>query len=59
MKNEEVVKAKPCPFCNSRSILIYQAYIECMECGAMGPNRTDGESKTAIELWNTRRDWGQ
>lgn len=52
---------KPCPFpsCGSESVQVICSgscwFVECNECGAMGPCVTDGddnEPTKAIDAWN-------
>jgi Lar family restriction alleviation protein len=63
---EGVAKPKPCPFCGGAGtpiewvaedrttggMMLMWHVIECIECGANGPERTDPDS--ALAGWNTR-----
>jgi Lar family restriction alleviation protein len=58
---------KPCPFCGSTKMLVYKRsynnYIECTNCGAMGPDsiqepynmtQTAVKETAARDVWNKR-----
>lgn len=57
---------KPCPFCGSKRVQLYQDYddddycvtyyVECYDCGGRGPSGSDTEEKNAAAAWNRRAD---
>ena len=65
-KEEKVIKFEkrmpellPCPFCGDSFCLKLNLNVMCVECdncGASGPYRTDGNDscENAAELWNER-----
>jgi len=58
----KTVTLKPCPFCGSSKVGIYEighpwAYVECEKCGA-GTQGMETERK-AINAWNRRSEGGK
>lgn len=60
---EELKDAKPCPFCNSKRLIlrerndngIMREWVECASCEAMGPDgRRTRDHSLAISRWNQR-----
>lgn len=49
----------PCPFCGSNWVGIYDGlnYVQCNECGTLGPTAT-GDADPTI-LWNQRASMGR
>ena len=52
MTNEQL---SPCPFCGDADVRLYgeytsESWIECLECGAKGPDK--GSAISAAEAWN-------
>lgn len=45
-------KLKPCPFCGSDDLKYTSYYVECNNCKALGPDKTD--VTTAEMHWNSR-----
>lgn len=58
---------KPCPFCGSEKLEIYETVVRCTQCGTDGPYYNKqaidrGESypiihKSSVHGWNTRDCW--
>jgi Lar family restriction alleviation protein len=56
--NKDKSGLKPCPFCGNDRVLLaydYGIYAVCQGCGANGPHRLIQDEKTAVTLWNRRK----
>lgn len=48
-------KLKPCPFCGSTTLLIFQDYmIQCHRCNSLFAQPQNSKPKSMISTWNTR-----
>lgn len=48
-------KLKPCPFCGSTILLIFQDYmIQCHRCNSLFAQPQNSKPKSMISTWNTR-----
>ena len=47
-------EAVPCPFCGEDDFDANRLRVECLNCGATGPDSTFHASKSALDCWNTR-----
>ena len=43
---------KPCPSCKSKSVILCEFYVKCMNCGRMLNLCEDYNEEKLIEAWN-------